>query len=396
MVRFVDLGPDERTENAPAAGDTSAAGASVGAPESAQKNTAAPLDPGAPLNPWASAARDDAPVGASVPSEYPAQDTVVRGAWGRVQEQSAAEPSRDLNAAFGARPDADSDAEPATSAGSAESSVSADVRAPAVTPVLAITPVPAITPVLADVSPLAERRRRRKADAPEAASAAQEERECVVTAFPGAAAAAPAVAPADAAPIAAFEEYPDSEIPTLAQRFGLDEDLDDDESAEYEPDPVDPEAVREDLVRRLARSALSQAEVVAEGIDRGLDPDQAEEARAWLEQLGYLDDAVLAEEMKHRLYDRKGKSRSVVAREMSMRKIDREIIDAVLSDVADEDELDAALALAEKRAGSLRGLDRATAERRLNGFLARRGYPGSVVREAVSRALGPKSPVRFR
>ena len=33
------------------------------------------------------------------------------------------------------------------------------------------------------------------------------------------------------------------------------------------------------------------------------------------------------------------------------------------------------------------GLDRPTAERRLSAFLQRRGYPGDVVREAVTAAL---------
>jgi regulatory protein len=40
-----------------------------------------------------------------------------------------------------------------------------------------------------------------------------------------------------------------------------------------------------------------------------------------------------------------------------------------------------------KRAGSLRGLDRATAERRLNGYLMRRGYRSDTVRRAVEKAL---------
>ncbi|WP_396127758.1 hypothetical protein [Curtobacterium sp. SORGH_AS_0776] len=59
--------------------------------------------------------------------------------------------------------------------------------------------------------------------------------------------------------------------------------------------------------------------------------------------------------------------------------------------------------LAQKRAGQLRGLDRATAERRLSGFLMRKGYNGGIVRIAVERALdgggrppaGPRGSVRF-
>ncbi len=46
-----------------------------------------------------------------------------------------------------------------------------------------------------------------------------------------------------------------------------------------------------------------------------------------------------------------------------------------------------ALDVAERRVRQLSGLDRQTAERRLSAFLQRRGYPGDVVREAVTAAL---------
>ena len=45
------------------------------------------------------------------------------------------------------------------------------------------------------------------------------------------------------------------------------------------------------------------------------------------------------------------------------------------------------LAVAERRARQLTGLDRQTAERRLSAFLQRRGYPSDVVREAVTAAI---------
>lgn len=164
---------------------------------------------------------------------------------------------------------------------------------------------------------------------------------------------------------------------------------------------ADPEAIETALVRKLARRALSEAEILAFGVAEGLTAHQANSILDRLRELGYVDDRVLAEQMKHALYERKGQSRAVVARAMSGRSIERDIIDEVLDDIDQGDELSAAKELAAKRASQLTGLDKQTLERRLVGFLARRGYPGNIVREAIAplltgRSTGGTSNVRFR
>ena len=84
-----------------------------------------------------------------------------------------------------------------------------------------------------------------------------------------------------------------------------------------------------------------------------------------------------------------------IVAELRRRGIDQVAIDAALDAAADDadDEFLRAIDLAEKRARALRGLDRATAERRLAGFLMRKGYGSGVVRIAVERALdgGPRT-----
>lgn len=166
-----------------------------------------------------------------------------------------------------------------------------------------------------------------------------------------------------------------------------------------EPD-ADPEAIETALIRKLARRALSEAEVLAFGVAEGLTAHQANVILDRLRELGYVDDRVLAEQMKHALYERKGQSRAVVARAMAGRSIERDIIDEVLDDIDQGDELSAATELAAKRASQLSGLDKQTLERRLVGFLARRGYPGNIVREAIAPLLTGRSTgssnVRFR
>ncbi|WP_411722155.1 regulatory protein RecX [Mycetocola sp.] len=172
------------------------------------------------------------------------------------------------------------------------------------------------------------------------------------------------------------------------------------EFAEVTPE-VDPESVEAALVKKLARRALSESEILSYGMGEGLTAHQANSVLDHLRDLGYVDDRVLAEQLKHALYERKGQSKSVVARAMSGRSIDREIIDEVLDDIDSGDELAAATELAAKRASQLTGLDKQTLERRLVGFLARRGYPGTIVREAIAplltgRSNSASSTVRFR
>ena len=58
-----------------------------------------------------------------------------------------------------------------------------------------------------------------------------------------------------------------------------------------------------------------------------------------------------------------------------------------VEDLDPETERENALAVAERRARQLTGLDRQTAERRLSAFLQRRGYSSDVVREAVTAAI---------
>lgn len=182
---------------------------------------------------------------------------------------------------------------------------------------------------------------------------------------------------------------------------GAPEDEDAAEADEVEA-PVDPEVRLAELdllaVRRLARRGCSEWEIAE--LLRGHDaaPDEVEHVVAELRRRGYLDDAELARQLVESLHTRKGQSRAVIGRELSSRRIDASIVSEALEAIDDDDELRRALVVAEKRAGQLRSLDQATAERRLSAYLARRGYGSAIIREACSRALSgsKRSGVSFR
>lgn len=141
------------------------------------------------------------------------------------------------------------------------------------------------------------------------------------------------------------------------------------------------------VVSRLRRSALSIAEVRSVLVEHGLDEVEVEEWIERYERLGYLDDARLAEQVVHSHGARRGKGSGAIMQELGRRGVDPSAARAAVDELDPEVERENAHAVAERRARQLTGLDRKTAERRLSAFLQRRGYPGDVVREAVSSAL---------
>jgi regulatory protein len=147
----------------------------------------------------------------------------------------------------------------------------------------------------------------------------------------------------------------------------------------------------------LTRRGMSRWELGEVLLSRDLDVCIVEAELDRLEGVGLIDDAALAETIVRTQHERKGLGRSALVAELRRRRIDQEAIDEALEQLEDGDEEHRAIALAERRAPQLRGLDHATAVRRLSGYLQRKGYSGSIIRMAVERAL-PRaaSGVRFR
>lgn len=195
-----------------------------------------------------------------------------------------------------------------------------------------------------------------------------------------------------------FESEPERRAPVASlarKRGGADTSVIDDDMVDELPPSI--EDVENAVLKKLRRRGLSEAEILAECLALDLTAHQANEMLERLRELGYVDDRALAEQLRYSHYERKSQSRQVVARLMSTRKIPTEVIDEVLEDIGSDDELSAARAVAEKRASQMTSLDDATMERRLVGFLARRGYPGGVVRSVVGEIIrGRRSSVRFR
>ena len=153
------------------------------------------------------------------------------------------------------------------------------------------------------------------------------------------------------------------------------------------------------LLKKLRTRSLSVSE--ARGVLReySLSPDAVDHLIALMDEYGYLDDAALADQLIHAGAERKGQGRQAIAQTLAKRGIPREVAEAALSALPDDD-LERALEFARTKARSFQKLDRDTALRRLAGQLARRGYGGSIALTAARIALdegsrGSSGGVRF-
>jgi regulatory protein len=160
--------------------------------------------------------------------------------------------------------------------------------------------------------------------------------------------------------------------------------------AESQPDGATEESsaveAEEQLTRRLRRSALSEREARTFLAQRGVESSVAEATVERFASLGWIDDAVLAEQLLYAGTSRKGQGRRAIAQTLSTRGIARDVADAALAALPDDDD-DRALEYARSKAHGLRSYDLDTAMRRLIGQLARRGYGGSVASSAARTAL---------
>lgn len=175
---------------------------------------------------------------------------------------------------------------------------------------------------------------------------------------------------------------------------------------EVTTDPVRLRAEAEELLVRKLRTrslSVSEARMVLRGFGKDADRLDAGAVDDILDDFlrrGYLDDAVLAGQLVASGVERKGQGRVALSRALAQRGIPREMIDAALDELPDDD-AERALEYARTKARGLARLDGDAALRRLVGQLSRRGYNGSVAMTAAKTALAevsfgrPSSGVRF-
>lgn len=155
-----------------------------------------------------------------------------------------------------------------------------------------------------------------------------------------------------------------------------------------EDEPGDPEQVARSICLRALTGAPKTRQQLADLLaKRGIPDDVADTVLDRFGEVGLIDDAAFARAWVTSRQSGRGLARRALKAELRAKGVDGEVAEEAVALVDDQDEWEAARRLVQRRLPGLRRVDRVTAERRLVGMLARKGYgsglAGWVVREAL-------------
>lgn len=137
------------------------------------------------------------------------------------------------------------------------------------------------------------------------------------------------------------------------------------------------------LLFQLSKGAKSKAQLRQILIKRELPEEIFEPILDRFEEAGLIDDKAFAEIVVNSRRTYKGLSKSAIRRELSTKGVAGELIDAALAEVSNEQELETAKELAVKKLSAMSHLERDVQDRRLTGYLGRKGYGSGVVYAAI-------------
>lgn len=169
---------------------------------------------------------------------------------------------------------------------------------------------------------------------------------------------------------------------------------------EYEKAAV---KVRERALRLLDQRSRSRHELrerlldprrVKEGED-GPAPELVDDVLDSLARSGLIDDEAFAREWVRQRFERRGKSSSVLRRELKEKGVSVADRESALEQIDEDDERELASELARKKARTVKDIPADRAERdkelrRIVGVLARRGFPQSMSLQIAKDALNER------
>ena len=140
------------------------------------------------------------------------------------------------------------------------------------------------------------------------------------------------------------------------------------------------------LLHQLARSSKSTQQLREILEKREIDSVIAEAVLERFTEVGLIDDLEFAQTYVSSRRKFLGKSASTIRRELQQKGISNEIAIQVLAEITQEDELQLACQLAQRRISQLVRFEPEVRRRRLMAFLLRKGFSSSVVSQAVRQA----------
>lgn len=141
------------------------------------------------------------------------------------------------------------------------------------------------------------------------------------------------------------------------------------------------------LLRRLEAAPRTRAQLEATLRERDVPDDVAVRVLDRFEEVGLIDDRLFAQMWVDSRQAGRLLSRRALSAELRRRGVADDLVREAVASVSTDDELEAARAIARRKARAVVGLPRATQVRRLSGALARRGYGPGITAQVVREVL---------
>jgi SOS response regulatory protein OraA/RecX len=161
-----------------------------------------------------------------------------------------------------------------------------------------------------------------------------------------------------------------------------------DEASAGPSDDRDPEELARGICLRALTGASKTRQQLADLLAKREVPLEAAEAVLdRFTEVGLIDDAAFAAAWVSSRQPGRGLARRALAQELRAKGVDGELAAAAVAEIDPQDEWDTARRLVERKARGMARLDRVTAERRLVGMLARKGYGGGLAAVVAREAM---------
>jgi regulatory protein len=138
------------------------------------------------------------------------------------------------------------------------------------------------------------------------------------------------------------------------------------------------DAAKQVLLRRLSHAPRTRKELAKYLKDKDISDEVANVALDRFEEVGLINDQALASNYVSSQHERKGLGKNALRQQLRAKGVSDDVALEAISQISDDQEFQAAFALACKKIRSLQRDDAKTQLRKIVGVLARKGYPSNL------------------
>ena len=138
------------------------------------------------------------------------------------------------------------------------------------------------------------------------------------------------------------------------------------------------DAAKQVLLRRLSHAPRTRKELAKDLKDKDISDEVASVALDRFEEVGLINDQALASNYVSSQHERKGLGKNALRQQLRAKGVSDDVALEAISQISDDQEFQAAFALACKKIRSLQRDDAKTQLRKIVGVLARKGYSSNL------------------